>query len=335
MGKASLQLPEAPAFLRKALTGPIALSELPEEGSSKKFYRLKKPRKALLMVIKEHKANRGGFDEWLEAHKLLEGSGIPVPKVLLSSSEDKSLLIEDCGTQTLTEKLNKLHHEKRHDDFDTLCTQVVSLLGKFQTLSTDEIPMALDASELLQNLDLFRKEYLAPRKEELGKTWNPKAFEEEASSLCEFLASQETALTHRDFHSDNFLVKENGELVLIDFQDACAGNKIYDFVSFFLNPYLEISPEFRSELFRKNLALFQESQEENQKIPFEHLVKAQTAQRVYKILGSFAFLGRQDGKEKFLSFIDPVLNLMPSFFLRDSRWPYLTETLWKGLSHGC
>jgi len=59
--------------------------------------------------------------------------------------------------------------------------------------------------------------------------------------------------------------------------------------------------------------------------------KGMAIQRLYKILGSFNYLGSQKGKEKFLIFIKPTLEILSALDLTDSRWPFLTKELRKGL----
>ena len=46
------------------------------------------------------------------------------------------------------------------------------------------------------------------------------------------LAKQSNYFTHRDFHSRNIMQLNDGELALIDFQDARLGSPIYDGLRF-------------------------------------------------------------------------------------------------------
>ena len=54
------------------------------------------------------------------------------------------------------------------------------------------------------------------------------------------LAKQSNYFTHRDFHSRNIMQLNDGELALIDFQDARLGSPIYDWASICFDSYVPI-----------------------------------------------------------------------------------------------
>lgn len=315
--------------LKSLEAGHAKLKKLPEEGSSKEFYRLI-PQSSLLMIMKEKKPNRGSLKEWLEVQRLLKNSKIKVPEILEHLCQDKALLIEDCGNVTLTDKLNSLYKKEGLNALQNYYKELVLILSKLHEISLDSLVLKMDAEELERDLLFFQKHHILPRKKSLASIWNEKLFLEETKFLCAYLSTQKKSFTHRDFHSGNFILKNKG-LFMIDFQDACSAPFTYDFVSLFLDPYVELKPKDKEKLFLEHASAFTKNLTQSQKHDFLDSLKAQSIHRLYKILGSYNFLGKAQKKEKFLHYIKPVLSYLETFDFYDSRWPYLTGELKKGL----
>src|SRR5207249_928400 len=66
-------------------------------------------------------------------------------------------------------------------------------------------------------------------------------------SLSAQLALAPRGFTHRDYQSRNLMVK-NGELVMIDFQDALLGPRQYDLVALLRDSYVELDRPFIEQM---------------------------------------------------------------------------------------
>ena len=66
-------------------------------------------------------------------------------------------------------------------------------------------------------------------------------------AIADELAAQPRCLVHRDFQSQNVIVRE-GEVCLIDFQGLRPGLAQYDLASLLLDPYVDLTAEEREEL---------------------------------------------------------------------------------------
>src|ERR1700687_1905329 len=64
------------------------------------------------------------------------------------------------------------------------------------------------------------------------------------------LAAEPRGFTHRDYQSRNIMVKD-GELVLIDFQDALQGPRQYDLVSLLRDSYVELPWRLVDEMLQR------------------------------------------------------------------------------------
>jgi aminoglycoside/choline kinase family phosphotransferase len=109
-----------------------------------------------------------------------------------------------------------------------------------------------------------------------------------------------------------------GRLWVIDFQGGRFGPPQYDLASLLFDPYVELPRELREELLSSYLEDFRRRTGMDRSrflvhFPFVALHRSMQA------LGAYAFLGRQKGREKFLSFLpagvrqlEEVLGLVPA-----------------------
>jgi len=99
-------------------------------------------------------------------------------------------------------------------------------------------------------------------------------------ALAERLGKVARHLVHRDFQSQNLLVKD-GQVWLVDFQGLRRGRQEYDIASLVFDPYLNHSPAERAAL----LGLWEEISDEQ---PEPHLFHECAAQRLMQALGAYA-----------------------------------------------
>src|SRR5205823_7257256 len=66
------------------------------------------------------------------------------------------------------------------------------------------------------------------------------------------LAAAPRGFTHRDYQSRNLMLKD-GELVVIDFQDALQGPRQYDLVALLRDSYVELERPFVEDMLKRYL----------------------------------------------------------------------------------
>jgi len=119
------------------------------------------------------------------------------------------------------------------------------------------------------------------------------------------LMQPQNIFVHRDYHSRNIMVKEDGELGIIDYQDAMNGALTYDLVSLLKDCYITFDREAILELvlyFRDQVA---------PKVSDDAFIKwfdFMGMQRHIKVLGIFSRLHLRDGKEGYLKDIPLTLH---------------------------
>ena len=107
--------------------------------------------------------------------------------------------------------------------------------------------------------------------------------------LSERLGTVARHLVHRDFQSQNLLIKDD-KVWLIDFQGLRRGRQEYDLASLIFDPYLDHSAEEREAL----LELWEEIADER---PTETLFYECAAQRLMQALGAYGNIVKNRGDE--------------------------------------
>jgi hypothetical protein len=123
--------------------------------------------------------------------------------------------------------------------------------------------------------------------------------------IAEHLASFPRVLVHRDFQSQNIIVR-NGEAYLIDFQGMRPGLAEYDLASLLYDPYVGLPEAERGEL----TAYYRARQLENGSAingEFDLKLRLCAMQRLMQALGAYGFLGLVKGHKHFLKHVPAAL----------------------------
>ncbi len=143
----------------------------------------------------------------------------------------------------------------------------------------------------------------------------------ELDALSTRLQKIEPCLIHRDFQSQNIMIK-NDQPVLIDFQGMRLGNFFYDLGSLICDPYVVFTNEERKELISFYYQLAKPSFNEKE---FEIHFREASAQRLMQALGAYGFLGLQKNKTEFLWHIENGIENLTQATLHLTTLPTLHE----------
>jgi len=113
---------------------------------------------------------------------------------------------------------------------------------------------------------------------------------------------------HRDFQSRNIMVSA-GKIGILDWQGGRLGPLGYDLASLLIDPYTELSPHDRNEVYRSYLLLIKEH-EPGWIEPFKRYFPYLAIQRNLQILGAFSFLTKIRGKRYFEAYIPAALTTL-------------------------
>ena len=217
---------ERQRFAADALTAPdVVLQPASSDASARSYWRSAAHPGRLLM---DSPPDREPLGPWLRIARHLNALGAPA--VLQVDEAAGFALIEDFGDALLLRDLNTAP-ESADRRYQVALQRVVDM----QLMA---LPSALpDYSENLLRTELellpvwFLQRHLGVDPDARMRSVLDSAFD---SLVAEALA-QPQVFVHRDYHSRNLICRDDGDLGVIDFQDAVEGPITYDLASGRLN----------------------------------------------------------------------------------------------------
>jgi aminoglycoside/choline kinase family phosphotransferase len=196
-----------------------------------------------------------------------------------------------------------------HDTAHKLYLDAIDALVLLQTQSKPEALPEYDRALLHRELMLFPDWYIGKH---LGVTLTDKQTETLNQIFDKLLANnlaQPQVYVHRDYHSRNLMVMEQGNPGILDFQDAVYGPITYDLVSLLRDAYIQWDEEMVLDW-----AIRYWERAKRAGLPVNPDVDAfyrdfefMGLQRHLKVLGIFARLYHRDGKDAYLKDLPLVM----------------------------
>ena len=234
--------------------------------------------------------------------------GVHVPNIIAVNYEQGFLLQEDLGATLYLDELN-------NESQDRLYSNAEATLLKIQKLPADSALFpSYDAALLRRELELFPEWFVSGLLDVSLDTQTRNMLDDLFAVLLKSAGEQPQVVVHRDFHSRNLLLMDDGGVGVIDFQDAVLGPVSYDLVSLLRDCYIrwpQALVERRVEDFRRQLLAQAEAQGQPIALPdsvaFLRWFDLMGLQRHLKVLGVFARLSLRDGKARYLDDLPLVL----------------------------
>jgi len=307
---------------------PPAISELTPDASTREYFRVRwHGTPAIACVYPFNDLCQGQFDACLDVTKVFRDSGLPVAEIYASDAMQNIIIHEDFGDTILRNVLENSDEATR----ENYLNEAIKLIAKIQAATEKAFEensiasrLSFDFEKLSWELDFFTTHYFTTLKKNPLREEDARLLKTELDEVAHELAGLATVLTHRDFHAANLML-ENGELKIIDHQDARIGAASYDLVSLLLDRVTILpTPEWLAEKRRFFIA-------EREKLGLEKLDEAefayefrlQTIQRCLKAIGTFSFQSATRGKTYFIPFIQPMFEIVLRAAENLNRFPHL------------
>ncbi len=284
---------------------PLHIDAILKGGSDRHFYRISSADdRTPLMVLMVYTMARRDNPKFVPATRRLASHGVHVPEILAFDEDKLCVWMNDLGGDDL--------HSHRDDPWPQRRALYEATLREGAKIH------AIQVSELTSS-DL---EELEPAFDEALYEWEQEYFlghfvrghlerdttqpEHEEAHRClkrlrQHLAHEPRCLVHRDFQSQNVLLR-NGEAWLVDYQGLRPGLAEYDLASLLYDPYVHLSEAERAELLEFYCHM--------RRVPLaasrERLYFC-AAQRLMQALGAYANLSRNMGKPHFQQHIPAAL----------------------------
>jgi aminoglycoside/choline kinase family phosphotransferase len=257
--------------------------------------------------------------------RLLARMPLPVPDVLGHADGLGILALEDLGDVTLQSHLGA----GTLTEHEALYRQAVAFIGVLQkrgedllTSSDGPSQLVFDVEKLTWEMDFFVKHFVEGYRGAALSVAERTALSGEWADLVEELASEPRVLCHRDYHSRNLMVHD-GQLYVIDFQDARMGPDTYDLASLLRDSYVDITDNELDGF----VAYFLAVKGIADGVEFRRRFDVMSTQRNLKALGTFGYQAAARGNPIYIQYIPRTLKYVRDNLAKHARFARLRDVL--------
>jgi aminoglycoside/choline kinase family phosphotransferase len=268
---------------------------------------------------------------FLSLHRFLSRIGVRVPALYGQWPDEGVLFLEDLGDRSLWDAAQAL----AGDDTAKLYQKAIDELIKIHVLGTKGRDEACIAFQQRFDFRLYMWEF--EHFLEFGFSSSAKAPAGDDRSLLQRafermardLERQTPCLNHRDFHSWNLMVRD-GEIAVIDFQDALLAPMQYDLASLLNDRETDRVIDGRLEellidYYLRRRREFGEAPVD--RAAFFECYVLSALQRDFKVVGRFEYLARVKGKPQYKKYLPPTLRRLRRNLERAPGFDHLIPVL--------
>ncbi len=281
----------------------VRISPIEKGGSDRKFYRIRVTREQSVVLVK-YSCAQAENQRYVEIAQFLAAHEIRAPKIYFHDPAEGLIWIEDLGERDLWSYRDESWLVRRAF-YESALTEVAKLHLISATDSEEirrDLPTQFDAALYRWEQSYFFENCLGRHfglgSEKLAELASLPAL----AQIAERLASFPRVLIHRDFQSQNIIVR-NGQAHLIDFQGMRPGLAEYDLASLLYDSYVPLAESERAELLEFYCATAEVSEP-----AFAENFQLCAMQRLMQALGAYGYLGLVKKNPAFLAHIPAALN---------------------------
>lgn len=287
----------------------IKIAPIQKGGSDRKFYRIRCSAEQALILVK-YNLDREENRQYVTIASFLAKHSIRVPEIYFHDSTEGLIWLEDLGERDL--------YSYRTDQWLVRGAFYESALDQIATLHALPEEVCIQIKPHLPaefNAEVYGWEQNYFFENCLGRYFKVDATKVASlsqlpalSEIAERLAAFPRVLVHRDFQSQNTIIR-NAQAYLIDFQGMRPGLAEYDLASLIYDPYIDLSDDERAGL----IAYYRGRQLASGIIlngDFDLKLRLCAMQRLMQALGAYAFLGLVKGHKHFLEHIPRAMRTL-------------------------
>lgn len=270
----------------------VDVEPLRVEASHRCFYRIRTATRTVVLMDSPPALERN--HQFARLGAVFHEHGVPVAGILAADQSQGLFLLEDLGD---------VHFEDIYgSDLEAGALRAaIALLPRLGAIENPAIePYSVE--RLYMELDIFSEWFMGKL---LGLEIYTGVFQGISEDLVNTINAQPKCCVHRDYHCRNLLYNQ-GQLGVVDFQDALHGPILYDVasllrdcyhtfpeptVTYWLDYFVSLSPQLEG-ISREQITTW---------------FDCTAIQRQLKAVGIFARMNLRDGKSTHLQYIMPVL----------------------------
>ena len=282
------------------MTGSYAMCALSGDASFRQYYRLRGLHSSFIAVNAPPASEKN--DEFIAISDLFNDAGLLVPQVLGFDDARGFMLLTDLGDELLLDTINA-------SNADHWYGQAIHAIHSIQNISPPTWCREYNRAQMREDLQRFPEWYVENL---LGYHMNNdeiELFESFCQTLINTALSQPQVLSHYDFQSRNLMLAQ-GQLAVIDFQDAIVAPVTYDLASLLRDCYIAWPAEQVAGWAQQFAQSARDQHVMTHKVSNEKFLRWfdwMCVQRHIRVLGTFARLHLRDKKSGYLKDI-PLVN---------------------------
>jgi aminoglycoside/choline kinase family phosphotransferase len=292
-------------------------------GSGRRYLRIH-PDSEKSLILMEYTGERPDNLKFIPAGRILSRTGNRVPEILHHDERKGRIWLEDLGSRHLWDCRETPWPEKSR-----LYKAVIDEVTKLHSFDLDKLSASEEATleppfdEKLYSWeqDYFFEHFLGHYSRRAPSYLAALREEPEFANLAMELAALPRVLVHRDFQSQNILIRDNCPY-MIDYQGLRLGLAAYDIASLVHDPYVCLTGNQREELIHYAFRNHHSGKE-------QQAYTRCAIQRLMQALGAYAMLANSSGKRHFLQYIPPALESLREILEKEvilpSLVPYLSD----------
>ncbi|MBA3651500.1 MAG: phosphotransferase [Chthoniobacterales bacterium] len=300
----------------------VKISPIEKGGSDRKFYRIRVSREQSIVLVK-YSREQAENKRYVEVAEFLAAHHVRAPKIYFHDPAEGLIWIEDLGERDLWSYRNESWPVRRALYESAL--REIAKLHRVPRADSEQIRHDLPAQF---DAELYRWEQCYFFENCLGRHFGMTGENQSALmnlpallKIAERLASFPRVLIHRDFQSQNIIMRSR-QAHLIDFQGMRPGLAEYDLASLLYDPYVGLTESERAELVHLYRAAAQISDP-----AFSEKFQSCAMQRLMQALGAYASLGLVKKNRAFLAHIPPALSSLDEVLREISGLEPLRDSL--------
>ena len=298
-------------WLNQLFDAPVFPTLISGDASYRRYFRVQHENKSFIVMDSPPELIKvTPFVDMANAYTM---KGVPVPQVIETNLEYGFLLLSDLGDVELLSVLNQANVTAYYGQALVLLTSI-SLVTES---GGETLPLYDDAFIQLE-LDIFSdwliNHHLGIKLDEKVRNMLQAVF----SCLIKSAGSQPKIGMHRDYHSRNLML-QNGELKVIDFQDAVLGPVTYDAVSLLRDCYIRWPDNIVNTLMKRHYEQLQDAGLIEDSVTLSTYTRwfdLMGLQRHIKAAGIFARLKYRDSKPAYMADIPLTLEYIRDISVR-------------------
>jgi aminoglycoside/choline kinase family phosphotransferase len=294
-------------MLAERLFPGASLDPVAGDASTRRFYRILPPGGPSRILMDYGTPFEGETDD-VRLARIFEKAGLPVARIEHVRPAEGCLILEDLGSRTLEDALSTLPPGESGER-ERLYGKAIALAIAIATRGTAVLERsdrasgpALDSDRFRFEMDFFLEHYVGGL---MGVRPVPPGLLPPLYHLADLAANHpRSVLCHRDFHSRNLMVRDDGSLTMVDIQDARRGPLGYDLASLVYDAYSDLDEDLESSLIESYRSALPDAPARG---VFESRLDVVAAQRLIKALGTFGHQAVVLGRRRYLEGVPRTL----------------------------